>query len=570
MTAYNSFSDNAPFSTIREPVPQKLAFMPSEMENTTLIYALLGICSVILAIAVSRVAYPRPYPGIPYNIKSASRITGDIPDLVPVISSTNEFSNSIFAITTQKLGSPIAQFLFPGMQKPLIILEDPREIEDIFLRRNKEFDKAPMTINIFQPMFPKGSLAQYTTPELRAQKRLWADVMTAGFLHRATAPRIHKAALELVELWRLKATTTCTNKPFTVLDDILNTTLDAIWSSVLGDEAGTIDYSIKKLQSELNGKPQDFNPPRGTFIREEVDYISNTISQVSNTPAPKLAAKVVTYTPRYRKFRRTITREISSLMKAAVEKFQELELESLDNSDADQCMMDQVLRRQVLQAKKGNNALVDPTKDQTMLDELFVLLVGGHDSTANALTWFIRFMEAYPSVQTQLRKALNNAFPGNKVPSAEEITHSDIPYLDAAIEEGFRLAGVAKASLRQALVDTSILGCPIPKGAEIIMNYHINRQPVPVDESKRSETCRANVVKTGDGLQGRAGFDLAFGGGYRGCVGRKLATLEFRILITLLVLNFEFVDLPEGMKNMAATEKVFRQPEKPFAKLKVL
>jgi cytochrome P450 len=157
-------------------------------------------------------------------------------------------------------------------------------------------------------------------------------------------------------------------------------------------------------------------------------------------------------------------------------------------------------------------------------------------------------MEAYPSVQTQLRKALNNAFPGNKVPSAEEITHSDIPYLDAAIEEGFRLAGVAKASLRQALVDTSILGCPIPKGAEIIMNYHINRQPVPVDESKRSETCRANVVKTGDGLQGRAGFDLgkfnpgryitkdtdsgeekfnqhalpsiAFGGGYRGCVGK--------------------------------------------------
>ncbi|CAG9982756.1 unnamed protein product [Clonostachys byssicola] len=523
---------------------------------------------------------------------------GDIPDLVPVISSTNEFSISMFTITTQKLGSPIAQFLFPGTQKPLIILEDPREIEDIFLRRNKEFDKAPMTINIFQPMFPKGSLAQYTTPELRAQKRLWADVMTAGFLHRATAPRIHKAALELVELWRLKAITTCADKPFAVLDDILNATLDAIWSSVLGDEAGTIDYSIKKLQSELDSKPRDLTPPRGTFIREEVDYISNTISQVSQTPAPKLAGRIVTYTPRYRKFRRTITREISSLMKSAVEKFQKLELESLNNSDADQCMMDQVLRRQVLQAKKGDKILVDPTKDQTMLDELFVLLVGGHESTANALTWFIRFMEAYPAVQTQLRKALSNAFPGNDAPSAEEIMHSDIPYLDAAIEEGFRLAGVAKASLRQALVDTSILGCPIPKGAEIIMNYHISRPPIPVDESKRSETCRANAIKTGDGLQGRAGFDLdkfdpgryitkntetgkekfnqhalpstAFGGGYRGCVGRKLATLEFRILITLLVLNFEFMDLPEDMKSMAATEKVFRQPEKPFAKLRVL
>ncbi|VUC29467.1 unnamed protein product [Clonostachys rosea] len=568
------------------------------MENATLIYTLLGICFAILAIVVSRVAYPKPYPGIPYNIKSANRITGDIPDLVPVISSTNEFSNSIFTVTTQKLGSPIAQFLFPGMQKPLIVLEDPREIEDIFLRRNKEFDKAPMTVNIFQPMFPKGSLAQYTTPELRAQKRLWADVMTASFLHRATAPRIHKAALELVELWRLKATTTCANQPFTVLDDILDATLDAIWSSVLGDEAGTIAYSIKKLQSELDSKPRDLTLPRGSFIRNEVDYISNTISQVSNTPAPKWAGKIVTYTPRYRKFRRTITSEISLLMKAAVKKFQEMEVENLDNSDADQCMMDLVLRRQVLQAKKGNNVLVDPTTDQTMLDELFVFLVGGQDSTANVLTWFIRFMEAYPAIQTQLRNALNGAFPGNKAPSTEEIIQSDIPYLDAVVEEGFRFAGVAKASLRQALVDTSILGCPVPKGAEILMNYHLNRPPLPVDESKRSETSRANGVKIGDGLQGRAGFDLdkfdpgrflikdpesgkekfnqhalpstAFGGGYRGCIGRRLATLEFRIIITLLVLNFEFVDLPEDMKSMAATEKIFRQPEKTFAKLRVL
>jgi hypothetical protein len=45
-------------------------------------------------------------------------------------------------------------------------LEDPWEIEDILVRRDKEFDKAPMALDIFSPMFPKASISQYTTPEL--------------------------------------------------------------------------------------------------------------------------------------------------------------------------------------------------------------------------------------------------------------------------------------------------------------------------------------------------------------------------------------------------------------------
>ncbi|RYP68220.1 hypothetical protein DL769_005560 [Monosporascus sp. CRB-8-3] len=124
-----------------------------------------------------------------------------------------------------------------------------------------------------------------------------------------------------------------------------------------------------------------------------------------------------------------------------------------------------------------------------------------------------------------------------------------------------------------ALVDTDILGYRIPKGAEIFMNYHINRAPVPVNESKRSSGSKAAADKLGDGLQGNAGRDLssfeprrwlvkdektgketfnayalpslAFGGGYRGCAGRKLASMEFRIVVVLLILHMDFLELPE-------------------------
>ncbi len=161
-------------------------------------------------------------------------------------------------------------------------------------------------------------------------------------------------------------------------------------------------------------------------------------------------------------------------------------------------------------------------------------------------------MELYPTTQTTLRTALRTAFPSPSLPTAHAILDASIPYLDATVEEGLRLAGTAKANLRQALVDTTILGYPVPKGAEIFMNYHVNRAPAPVEEGTRSETSRAAGEKRGDGLSGLAGRDLgafeprrwikvdektgeevfdayalpalAFGGGYRGCFGRFFLT----------------------------------------------
>ncbi|KAJ8128210.1 hypothetical protein O1611_g5425 [Lasiodiplodia mahajangana] len=545
--------------------------------------------------------YPKPYPGIPYNEASANRATGDIPDLIPIIQETKEYSNSIFTVTTQRLGTPIAQFLFPAIRRPLIILEDPREIEDIIVRRNKEFDKAPMALDLLSPMFPKGSLSQYTTPELRLQKRVWADVMSAEFLRKTAAPNIHKATLELLDLWRLKATTVHKDKPFNVLEDLRNAALDAIWVAVVGDEPGVTRHEIQRLRRQL-GDPQSGSHelvlPRGTFIKEEVAYVSETIARNSNSPMPKWAQKLETYTPRYRKFRATTTAEISKAMRNAVNRFQHLETGSLEPGDVDTCMMDLVLRRQIVEAKKAGKEPNDPVKDQNMLDEMFVMLVGGHDSTANTLAWFVRFMEAYPAVQSRLRSVLVDTLPGPDQPSVGDILGTDIPYLDAACEESMRLAGTAKGNLRQAIVDTEILGCKIPKGAEILMNYHVNRPPAAVDELKHSKSSQSVNAKRGEAFQGRAGLDLhlfkperwlvkdqktgkekfnayalpqlAFGGGYRGCSGRKLATIEFRIIVVLLIMNLEFLELPEEFKTPRAIERIFREPETPYAKIRVL
>lgn len=351
-----------------------------------LIYVIIGVFITTIALVAFRRLHPRPYPGIPYNAASANRIAGDIPNLIPVVRETNEFSHSIFTVTTQELGSPIAQFLFPGIRKPLIILEDPREVEDILVRRNKEFDKAPMVIDVLSPMFPKGSISQYTTPELRLQKRVWADVMNAEFLRKAVAPNIHKATLELLTLWRLKATTVYKNQPFNVLDDLKNAALDVIWVAVVGDEPGITRYEIEKIKRQLKGDQrgiEDQKLPRGIFIKAEVIYVTEAIARNSNTPVPKWAQKLETYTSRYRRFKSIITAEISTAMKNAVDRFQRIQTRGFDTSDADTCMMDLVLRRRIIEAKRAGRLPSDPVKDQNLLDEMFVMLVAVSESMSH-------------------------------------------------------------------------------------------------------------------------------------------------------------------------------------------
>lgn len=53
-------------------------------------------------------------------------------------------------------------------------------------------------------------------------------------------------------------------------------------------------------------------------------------------------------------------------------------------------------------------------------------------------------------------------------------------------------------------------------------------------------------------------------------VGRKLAMMEFKIVVVLLILTFEFLPLPEEYKSMAAIEKIFREPNFPYAKIRAL
>lgn len=340
----------------------------------------LGVLSagfaVLLILSMISYLYPRPYPGIPYNTASAKTIAGDVPDLMRLVLTSNEFSDNLFTVTTRRLKSPIAQFLFPGFKKPLIIIDDPWEVEDICCRRNSEFDIAPMEVEISGRVFPNSPLSQYTTPELRAHKRRWADTVSHKFIRDSVSRAVYTATLELIELWHLRAKHAM-DVPFVALDDLENSTLDASLCFTASEVGGMTRSEIVKLQRQMTGDRTPVERPHGMFIKTELTYLTNTIARNTLTPSPKWAQLLTTYTSRYLQSRRVIKSAVGRAIDAAVHRLDsDGSNEPWQKVKGDPCMLDLILQKQILEAKMAGSALYSHMDKQKLIDETFVMICG--------------------------------------------------------------------------------------------------------------------------------------------------------------------------------------------------
>jgi len=171
--------------------------------------------------ALYRRVRPKPIPTIPCNREAAHSLLGDIPGLFRAKEPVRWLNQQV-----QQSGSPIFQVFVGLTGKPLVLLTDFRESQDIQLRR-KEFDRSDFLINAFKPVAPYHHIVQKTNAVWKAQRRLLQDLMTPSFLHKVAAPNMYASATTLVELWRRKADMAA-GRPFNAQRDMNNATLDAV------------------------------------------------------------------------------------------------------------------------------------------------------------------------------------------------------------------------------------------------------------------------------------------------------------------------------------------------------
>ena len=175
--------------------------------------------------------------------------------------------------------------------------------------------------------------------------------------------------------------------------------------------------------------------------------------------------------------------------------------------------------------------------DDEVRDEALTLILSGHETTANVLTWAFSWLATRPDLQLALAtEASELNWPGSdKAPSIEEVLGADetgaprAKVASAIVSETLRMAPPVWVAPRRALVDIEVDGVHVPAGSHVIVSQFVTqRDPrwFPQPNEWLPERWYSNLAKD---LPRGAYFP--FGGGTRKCLGDQFALLEARIIL---------------------------------------
>ncbi|KAF4873653.1 Cytochrome P450 monooxygenase TRI13 [Colletotrichum siamense] len=546
--------------------------------------AVVGVVSLLFLIY--RWALPKPLPGIPFNKDAAKSILGDAAELQR-LQEQGKRPRAWFLQQNIKHKSPLVQAFVAPLSQPMLLLADFREAQDILLRRNKEFDHGERNLAAFRGVLGNHHIGMRTRdPQFKANRELVKDLMTPNFLNTVSAPAIYSNTLRLVELWKLKAKK-ASGLPFQADKDINMATFDIIKEVALGegDSENTTEAYIKIIHETAAAKPNTSGEVEFPEQPPDEDLVSHHAHQEAvgaslTAPSPWLYHVINN--------RRRHMKEAYAIRHRMLENQVSLAVQRLERGQPVRSALDYMIQREMNAAKKAGRS---PTFDSSQLrDELYGYIGAGHETTSTSFQWAIKHLTVHQDVQQKLRRALQLAFAESvaqsRQPSVSEITKVDVPYLEAVMEESLRLSGPIMGVVRQAQVETTILGHRVPKGTEVFMPLcgpGITQAPIEVDESLRSETSRSrpNVRGSwdvspesfiperwlkpgpnGDEFDPQAGPFMSFSNGVRGCFGRRLAYIEFRILVVLTIWNLELCQVPESLQTFDAVDSLMTKPAK--------
>jgi cytochrome P450 len=173
-------------------------------------------------------------------------------------------------------------------------------------------------------------------------------------------------------------------------------------------------------------------------------------------------------------------------------------------------------------------ALADGSEQQAR-DEAMTILLTGHETMANALTWTWAMLARHPKVERKLHAELDDVLDG-ALPTAGQV--SALAYTEMVFRETLRLCPPVWRIGRRALVDYEVDGYLIRAGSIVVMSPFVTQrdtrfflEPLRFAPERWApeERCR------------RPRFSyFPFGGGPRVCIGEGFAMLEGKLLLATL------------------------------------
>ena len=178
--------------------------------------------------------------------------------------------------------------------------------------------------------------------------------------------------------------------------------------------------------------------------------------------------------------------------------------------------------------------------DRQLRDEVMTLLLAGHETTSNALSWAWYLLSQYPDAERCLHAELEQVL-GGRTPAVEDL--SRLTYTRMVLEETLRLYPPAVGFNRKALADDEVGGYFVPAVTLIWLSpYVTHRHP---DFWERPEVFDPERFSS-ERSAGRPHFaHYPFGGGPRLCIGNHFAMMEAQLVLATIAQRYQLRLVPD-------------------------
>ena len=192
--------------------------------------------------------------------------------------------------------------------------------------------------------------------------------------------------------------------------------------------------------------------------------------------------------------------------------------------------------------------------DELILSESMQLLVAGHETSSNALSWLLYLLSSRPDCLERVRQEFDSVL------GEAPLSYADVPRLEfttQVIQEGLRLYPPFWIIDRMAVADDRAGEIDIPRGSTVILYvYGAHHAPRYWESPESFEPER--FTKANEKLRKPFTY-LPFGGGPRGCIGGNYAMLQMLMILSHLLRRYDF-QLAPG-QTIEARPMVILQPK---------
>lgn len=174
----------------------------------------------------------------------------------------------------------------------------------------------------------------------------------------------------------------------------------------------------------------------------------------------------------------------------------------------------------------------EPMSRQQLLDEISILFVAGHETTANALTFTSYLLARHPDIQQKVREEVQGVLTTD-VPLASKIQQME--YTRAVIDESMRLYPPAWITDRENLEDDDLGEFRIRKDTLVgVSFYELHRNTKYWDDPEKFDPQRF----MGENRKKTAGVYFPFGAGPRMCIGMGFAYYEMTLALSYILKHY--------------------------------